>query len=113
MLVGTASVAESERLSGLLPDVPQEVLNARNDEREAAIVACAGEPGAVTTSTNMAGRGTDIRLSPGVAALGGLYVIGTNKHESRRIDNQLRGALDARAIRVARASSFRWRTISW
>jgi preprotein translocase subunit SecA len=91
VLVGTASVAESERLSALLPDIPHEVLNARNDEREAAIVAHAGERGAVTISTNMAGRGTDIRLGAGVAELGGLYVIGTNKHESRRIDNQLRG----------------------
>jgi preprotein translocase subunit SecA len=91
VLVGTASVAESERLSTLLTDVPHEVLNARNDEREAAIIAKAGELGAVTISTNMAGRGTDIVLGPGVAELGGLYVIGTNKHESRRIDNQLRG----------------------
>jgi len=91
VLVGTASVAESERLSALLQDIPHEVLNARNDEREAAIIACAGERGAVTISTNMAGRGTDIRLGAGVAELGGLYVIGTNRHESRRIDNQLRG----------------------
>ena len=91
VLVGTASVAESERLSSLLPDVPHEVLNARHDECEAAIIARAGERGAVTVSTNMAGRGTDIRLGEGVAELGGLYVIGTNKHESRRIDNQLRG----------------------
>ncbi len=75
----------------MLTDVPHEVLNARNDEREAAIVARAGEPAGVTISTNMAGRGTDIRLGEGVAELGGLYVIGTNKHESRRIDNQLRG----------------------
>jgi preprotein translocase subunit SecA len=66
-------------------------LNARNDEVEAAIVAEAGQRGAVTISTNMAGRGTDIRLGEGIAALGGLYVIGTNRHESRRIDNQLRG----------------------
>ena len=91
VLVGTASVADSERLSALLPDVPHEILNARHDEREAAIVARAGERGAVTVSTNMAGRGTDIRLGEGVVELGGLYVIGTNKHESRRIDNQLRG----------------------
>jgi preprotein translocase subunit SecA len=91
VLVGTASVADSERLSALLTDVPHEVLNARHDEREAAIVARAGERGAVTVSTNMAGRGTDIRLGDGVVSLGGLYVIGTNKHESRRIDNQLRG----------------------
>jgi preprotein translocase subunit SecA len=91
VLVGTASVAESERISGLLGGIPHQVLNARNDEREAEVVASAGERGAVTISTNMAGRGTDIRLGAGVAALGGLYVIGTNRHESRRIDNQLRG----------------------
>src|SRR5205085_11119066 len=91
VLVGTASVADSERLSALLADLPHEVLNARHDEREAAIIARAGERGAVTVSTNMAGRGTDIRLGDGVVELGGLYVIGTNKHESRRIDNQLRG----------------------
>jgi len=91
ILVGTASVEESERLSGMLADLPHRVLNARNDEVEAAIVAQAGQRGAVTISTNMAGRGTDIRLGEGVAALGGLYVIGTNRHESRRIDNQLRG----------------------
>jgi preprotein translocase subunit SecA len=91
VLAGTASVADSERLSSLLSDVPHEILNARHDEREAAIIARAGEPGAVTVSTNMAGRGTDIRLGDGVVELGGLYVIGTNKHESRRIDNQLRG----------------------
>jgi len=75
----------------MLSDVPHSVLNARNDEVEAAIIAKAGQRGAVTISTNMAGRGTDIRLGEGVAALGGLYVIGTNRHESRRIDNQLRG----------------------
>ena len=91
ILVGTASVAESERLSRMLNDIPHQTLNARNDEAEAAIVAQAGERNAVTISTNMAGRGTDITLGDGVAALGGLYVIGTNKHESRRIDNQLRG----------------------
>ena len=91
ILVGTASVEESERLSRALADVPHHVLNARNDEAEAAIIAQAGQRGAVTVSTNMAGRGTDIRLGEGVAALGGLYVIGTNRHESRRIDNQLRG----------------------
>jgi preprotein translocase subunit SecA len=91
ILVGTASVEESERLSMQLTDIPHRVLNARNDEVEAAIVAQAGQRGAVTISTNMAGRGTDIMLGQGVAALGGLYVIGTNRHESRRIDNQLRG----------------------
>jgi preprotein translocase subunit SecA len=91
VLVGTGSVEESERLSRRLSDIPHQVLNARNDEHEAAIIAQAGECGAVTISTNMAGRGTDIRLGPGAAELGGLYVIGTQKHESRRIDDQLRG----------------------
>ena len=91
VLVGTGSVEESERLSSLLGDVPHRVLNARNDEREAGIIAQAGERGAVTISTNMAGRGTDIRLGEGSEEAGGLYVIGTQKHESRRIDNQLRG----------------------
>jgi preprotein translocase subunit SecA len=91
VLVGTASVEESERLSQALGTLPHHVLNARNEEAEAAIVARAGEEGAITISTHMAGRGVDIRLGPGVAARGGLYVIGTNRHESRRIDNQLRG----------------------
>jgi preprotein translocase subunit SecA len=93
VLVGTTSVEESEQLSRKLKEagVPHHVLNARNEEEEAGIVARAGERDAITISTNMAGRGTDIRLGEGVAALGGLYVIGTNKHESRRIDNQLRG----------------------
>ncbi len=100
ILVGTASVAESERLGGQLTahGIPNRILNARNDEQEAAIIAQAGALGAVTISTNMAGRGTDIILGGNpprdrdkVAELGGLYVIGTNKHESRRIDNQLRG----------------------
>ena len=91
VLVGTGSVEESERLSARLAGLKHEVLNARNDEAEAAIIAKAGERGAVTISTNMAGRGTDILLGEGVAELGGLHVIGTNKHESRRIDYQLRG----------------------
>jgi preprotein translocase subunit SecA len=100
VLVGTASVRESEELAAALgtAGVPCEVLNARNDEAEAAVIARAGAPGAVTISTNMAGRGTDIKLGGAteeerekVAALGGLYVIGTNRHESLRIDNQLRG----------------------
>ena len=91
ILVGTASVEESERLSSKLEGIPHVVLNARNDELEAGIIARAGNPGAVTISTNMAGRGTDIRLGKGVDKLGGLYVIGTNRHENRRIDNQLRG----------------------
>jgi preprotein translocase subunit SecA len=91
VLVGTASVEESERLSRSLGDIPHAVLNARNEEEEAAIIARAGERGSVTISTNMAGRGVDIQLGEGVAELGGLLVIGTNRHESRRIDNQLRG----------------------
>jgi preprotein translocase subunit SecA len=91
ILAGTGSIEESERLSALLAGIPHRVLNARQDEREAAIIAQAGERAAVTISTNMAGRGTDIRLGQGVVELGGLHVIGTNKHESRRIDNQLRG----------------------
>ena len=91
VLVGTRSVEESERLSGRIRDIVHQVLNARHEEYEAAMIARAGEREAVTISTNMAGRGTDIRLEPGVAELGGLHVIGTNRHESRRIDNQLRG----------------------
>jgi preprotein translocase subunit SecA len=91
VLVGTASIAESESLSRRLEGIPHSVLNAKNDAAEAEIIAQAGQRGAVTISTNMAGRGTDIKLGEGVAVLGGLYVIGTNKHESRRIDNQLRG----------------------
>jgi preprotein translocase subunit SecA len=91
VLVGTRSVEESERLSARIRDVMHQVLNARHEEYEAQMIARAGELGAVTISTNMAGRGTDIRLGPGVAELGGLHVIGTNRHESRRIDHQLRG----------------------
>jgi len=93
VLVGTVSVERSEYLSSLLrkEGIPHEVLNAKNHEREAEIVSKAGQPGAVTISTNMAGRGTDIVLGEGVAELGGLMVLGTERHESRRIDNQLRG----------------------
>ncbi len=94
VLVGTSSVEESERLAerARQAGIPHHVLNARNDEEEARIIARAGDLGAVTLSTNMAGRGTDIPLpNDQVRALGGLYVIGMNKHESRRIDNQLRG----------------------
>jgi preprotein translocase subunit SecA len=93
VLVGTTSIEKSEYLSNLLTrrGIPHEVLNAKYHEREALIVAQAGQRGAVTIATNMAGRGTDIKLGPGVAELGGLHVIGTERHESRRIDNQLRG----------------------
>src|SRR6266446_3399124 len=93
VLVGTVSVEKSERLARLLEKrgVAHEVLNAKQHEREALIVANAGQPGAVTIATNMAGRGTDIVLGPGVAVGGGLHIVGTERHESRRIDNQLRG----------------------
>jgi len=93
VLVGTTSIERSERLSELLrkQGVQHEVLNAKHHEREAAIVAQAGQPNAVTIATNMAGRGTDIALGPGVVEVGGLHVIGTERHEARRIDNQLRG----------------------
>ncbi|MEK7855945.1 MAG: preprotein translocase subunit SecA, partial [Acidobacteriota bacterium] len=93
VLVGTVSVEKSELLSSLLKKrgTPHEVLNAKNHSREAHIIANAGQRGNVTISTNMAGRGTDIVLGDGVRELGGLYVIGTERHESRRIDNQLRG----------------------
>jgi preprotein translocase subunit SecA len=91
VLVGTASVQESESLSRRLEGIAHTVLNARNEEAEAAIIARAGERGAVTISTNMAGRGVDIKLGADVAALGGLHVIGTTRYDSRRIDHQLRG----------------------
>ncbi|MBQ0045321.1 MAG: preprotein translocase subunit SecA [Mycoplasma sp.] len=93
VLVGTASVEDSEELAALLRNkgLKFELLNAKNHAREAEIVALAGQRGAITISTNMAGRGTDIKLGPGVKELGGLFVIGTNRHESRRVDNQLCG----------------------
>jgi preprotein translocase subunit SecA len=93
VLIGTISIEKSELLSKYLTraGVKHHVLNAKNHEREAEIVAQAGQPGMVTISTNMAGRGTDIKLGEGVAELGGLHILGTERHESRRIDNQLRG----------------------
>src|SRR5574344_1584551 len=93
VLVGTVAVETSELLSQKLrkEHIPHEVLNAKNNEREADIIANAGQKGAVTIATNMAGRGTDIKLGEGVTELGGLCVIGTERHEARRIDNQLRG----------------------
>lgn len=93
ILIGTTSIEQSEELSHMLDaaKIPHSVLNAKYHEKEAAIVALAGQKGAVTIATNMAGRGTDIQLGDGVAALGGLAIIGTERHESRRIDNQLRG----------------------
>lgn len=93
ILVGTVSIEKSEKLSRMLKKrgIPHQVLNAKNHAREAEIIAQAGQRGAVTIATNMAGRGTDIVLGEGVDELGGLHVIGTERHESRRIDNQLRG----------------------
>ncbi len=93
ILVGTRSVTDSEFVSKMLTEkgIKHEVLNAKNHAREAEIIARAGEVGAITISTNMAGRGTDIKLGEGVRELGGLFVIGSERHESRRIDDQLRG----------------------
>ncbi len=93
ILVGTTSITQSEMLSDMLTKVgvPHNVLNAKHHEKEAEIVANAGQHGMVTIATNMAGRGTDISLGAGVAELGGLHILGTERHESRRIDNQLRG----------------------
>ena len=104
VLVGTASVDTSEILSRMLKrrGIPHNVLNAKQHQREAEIVAGAGQPGAVTIATNMAGRGTDIKLGAGVVqwegdvkdkstATGGLFILGTERHEARRIDRQLRG----------------------
>src|SRR5919201_109143 len=93
VLVGTIAVETSEYLSELLKrqGIPHNVLNAKEHAREAEIIKDAGQPGAVTIATNMAGRGVDIKLGDGVVELGGLYVLGTERHEARRIDNQLRG----------------------
>ena len=93
ILVGTISIDVSEKISKMLTKekIPHEVLNAKQHEREAEIVAQAGQKGKVTIATNMAGRGTDIKLGEGVREVGGLHILGTSRHESRRIDNQLRG----------------------
>jgi preprotein translocase subunit SecA len=93
VLVGSASIAKNEQIAAWLDKekVPYELLNAKNNEREAAIIEKAGEKGAITLATNIAGRGTDIKLGEGVKELGGLVVVGSERHESRRIDNQLRG----------------------
>ncbi|MDQ2745261.1 MAG: preprotein translocase subunit SecA [Chloroflexota bacterium] len=93
VLIGTTSIEKNEELSRLLEraGVPHKVLNAKQHEREAGIISTAGQPGAVTVATNMAGRGVDIVLGEGVTDLGGLVILGTERHESRRIDNQLRG----------------------
>lgn len=112
ILVGTTSVDISEMLSKMLKlrGVQHNVLNAKQHQREAQVVAEAGHPGKVTIATNMAGRGTDIKLTDEVKAAGGLAIIGTERHDSRRVDRQLRG----RAGRQAMAPpnfSFRWKTI--
>jgi preprotein translocase subunit SecA len=93
VLVGTRSVAASEHLSELLKaaGLAHQVLNARQDQEEAEVIARAGERGRITVATNMAGRGTDIRLAPGVAELGGLHVVATERHDAGRIDRQLFG----------------------
>ncbi len=93
VLIGTTSITQSEELSAILKKngIPHNVLNAKFHEKEAEIIAGAGQKGAVTIATNMAGRGTDIKLGEDVPELGGLFIIGTERHESRRIDNQLRG----------------------
>ena len=93
ILVGSASIVKNELIAKYLDEanLPYEILNAKNNEREAAIIAKAGEKGAITLATNMAGRGTDIKLSDEVKQLGGLVVIGSERHDSRRVDNQLRG----------------------
>jgi preprotein translocase subunit SecA len=92
-LIGAKSVAASEHLSKLLTaeGLPHQVLNARQDQEEAQIIAQAGHSGRITVATNMAGRGTDIRLDPGIAGLGGLHVLASERHEARRIDRQLYG----------------------
>jgi preprotein translocase subunit SecA len=93
VLIGTVSIEKSEHLSEMLKrkGIPYQVLNAKQHEKEASIIAQAGQPGAVTVATNMAGRGVDIALGPGVSEKGGLHILGTERHEARRIDNQLRG----------------------
>ena len=93
VLVGTISIDVSEKISSMLKEerIPHEVLNAKHHEREAEIIADAGQTGKITIATNMAGRGTDIKLGEGVREVGGLHILGTSRHESRRIDNQLRG----------------------
>lgn len=112
VLVGTTSVEISELLSKMLQlrKIPHQVLNAKYHQKEAEIVAQAGKTGTVTIATNMAGRGTDIKLSPEVKAAGGLAIIGTERHESRRVDRQLRGRAGRQATRVHPCSSCRLKT---
>ena len=113
VLVGTITIETSELISGMLKreGIPHTVLNAKFHEQEAEIVAQAGQHGAVTIATNMAGRGTDIKLDEDAREAGGLKIIGTERHESRRIDNQLRVVPDVREIRVNPSSLFPWKMI--
>ncbi len=113
VLVGTITIETSEELSRMLQKrgIQHEVLNAKFHEREAEIVALAGQHGAVTIATNMAGRGTDIKLDDEAKAAGGLKIIGTERHESRRIDNQLRGRAGRQEIRVNHVSISHWKMI--
>ena len=92
-MIGTVAIETSELLSAIFTarGIPHEVLNAKQHQREADIIENAGQPGTITIATNMAGRGTDIKLAPKSLEAGGLYILGTERHESRRIDNQLRG----------------------
>lgn len=111
VLVGTITIESSEIFSEALrkKGIPHKVLNAKFHELEAEIVAQAGQKGAVTIATNMAGRGTDIKLGEDVAELGGLMIIGTERHESRRIDNQLRGRAGRQGTRVSPDFIFLWK----
>lgn len=112
--MGTISIEASEFYSELLKrqGIDHQVLNAKYHEQEAEIIKQAGQPGMVTIATNMAGRGTDIVLGDGVVELGGLHVIGTERHESRRIDNQPAAVRAVKAIRVLPSSMSPWKTIS-
>ena len=111
ILIGTRSVAASEHLSKLLTasQLPHQVLNARQDQQEAQIIAQAGQRGRITVATNMAGRGTDIRLTPDVVELGGLHVLATERHEAHRIDRQLFGRCGRQGDRAAMSRSCAWR----
>ena len=111
VLVGTITIEASEELSEMLKrrGIKHKVLNAKYHELEAEIIADAGVAGAVTIATNMAGRGTDIKLGEGVQELGGLRIIGTERHESRRIDNQLRGRAGRQGDQVNPSSTFPWK----
>lgn len=112
-MVGTTSVEISELLSRMLKlrGIQHSVLNAKQHAREAEIVAHAGEAGTVTIATNMAGRGTDIKLGPGVIEAGGLAIIGTERHDSRRVDRQLRGRAGRQGDPGHQSSLFLWRMI--